>query len=115
MPRRRPSWSTHSRDRLPAKSSPLMRAYGIATVSRLQYSGGAISASGLGSNTPGTADEKSILEGKTAWVDGKLIKGSIKTYSATTQLQGGERESIPFDGAAQRLAGWVRDQLAAVR
>ena len=57
------------------------------------YSGGAISASGLGSNTPGTADEKSILEGKTAWVDGKLVKGSIKTYSATTQLQGGERES----------------------
>lgn len=57
------------------------------------YSGGAISASGLDSNTPGTADEKSILEGKTAWVDGKLVKGSIKTYSATTQLQGGERES----------------------
>ena len=41
------------------------------------YEGGTVTAEGLGTQTPGDAEEGDILAGKTAWVKGLQVKGNM--------------------------------------
>lgn len=57
---------------------------------------GKVTANSLGSQTEGTAGESSILSGKTAWVDGKKVTGSMTDNGAkTSSLNCGEEYTIP--------------------
>ena len=62
--------------------SKTLNAGGSYTIPEGYHNGsGKITASSLASQTPGTATANDIASGKTAWVNGKKITGTGKTYN----------------------------------
>ena len=62
--------------------SQTLNAGGSYTIPEGYHNGsGKITASSLASQTPGTATANDIASGKTAWVNGKKITGTGKTYN----------------------------------
>ena len=62
--------------------SKTLNAGGSYTIPKGYHNGsGKITASSLASQTPGTATANDIASGKTAWVNGKKITGTGKTYN----------------------------------
>ena len=69
---------------------------------------GVISANSLSSQTSGTATASQILSGKTAWVNGTKITGSIASLAATTYTPGTSNQTIAagkYLSGAQTITG----------
>ena len=62
--------------------------------------GGTVQAASLASQTPGTATQADIIQGKTAWVGGFLLTGQIENASIARRLKNSE---VVFDGESLSL------------
>ena len=74
-----------------------LKAGGSYTIPEGYHNGkGKITVSSLSSQTDGTATASQILSGKTAWVDGKKITGTMANQGAkSTTLNAGKSYTIP--------------------
>lgn len=71
-----------------------LNAGGSYTIPSGYHNGaGKVTANSLASQTPGNADAGSILSGRSAWVNGGKITGSMTNRSASTQAV-----SVGYDG-----------------
>lgn len=68
---------------IPTQGAPAttLQAGGSYSITAGYYTGGKITAASLASQTDGTATAADILSGKTAYVDGEKVTGSIETLS----------------------------------
>ena len=100
-----------------AKSTTL-KAGGSYTIPAGYHNGsGKITASSLSSQTPGTATASQILSGKTAWVEGKKITGTMTNQGAkSTTLNAGGSYTIPagyHNGSGKITASSLSSQTQA--
>ena len=98
-------------------SPPALNAGESYTIPKGYHSGsGTITASNLANQTSGTAVATDILTGKTAWVNGSSISGSMSNIGSVSQsVNAGESYTIPkgyHDGTGKVTGNALSSQTA---
>lgn len=85
---------------MPNRGSPTssLNAGGSYTIQAGYYSGGKVTANTLASQTSATAAAGDILTGKTAWVNGSKLTGTMATMAGKTITPSSSKQTVSCNG-----------------